>query len=144
MVPVTLAIATGDWRKAVPISVLAGLILYGWGVSLLVRTTRLFASHHGSLAPWNPPREIVLSGPYRYSRNPMITGVYAMLLGETMALRSPWIGAWCAAFMIGMGSHIVLHEEPLLRERFGEAYDAYRKNVPRWLPRLRPYSRPKT
>jgi protein-S-isoprenylcysteine O-methyltransferase Ste14 len=144
VVPVVLAVSTGDWRRAVPLTLLAGALLYGWGLVLLLRTTGLFARHRGSLAPWNPPQELVVTGPYRYSRNPMITGVYAMLLGEAMALRSPFLAVWCAAFMIGMSSHIVFQEEPLLRARFGEPYDAYCKSVPRWLPRLRSYSPPES
>src|SRR5206468_12404583 len=102
-------------------------------------TARSFARHDGSLAPWNPPKQLVVVGLYRYCRNPMITGIYAMLTGEALALRSPWVAGWAALFMIGMTSHIVFQEEPLLRDRFGESYDDYCKHVPRWLPRLIPY-----
>jgi protein-S-isoprenylcysteine O-methyltransferase Ste14 len=142
VIPLAVTLATGAWRAAVLASVLPGALLYATGLSMLVVTTGLFARHHGSLAPWNPPTEMVLVGPYRYCRNPMITGIYAMLLGETVALQSPWVGAWALVFVIGMGSHIVFQEEPRLRERFGEPYDRYRRSVPRWLPRLTPYVPP--
>jgi protein-S-isoprenylcysteine O-methyltransferase Ste14 len=142
LIPVLLALSTGAWRAAVLASILPGAALYAAGLSLLILTTGLFARHHGSLAPWNPPTEMVVVGPYRYCRNPMITGIYCMLLGETVALLSPWIGAWFVTFVIGMGSHIVLQEEPLLRKRFGDPYDRYCRAVPRWLPRRTPYSPP--
>jgi len=58
------------------------------GLSLLLVTTQLFARHDGSLAPWNPPKHLVVIGLYRYCRNPMITGIYAMLIGEALALCS--------------------------------------------------------
>ena len=62
-----------------------------------------------------------------------------MLLGEAVALQSPWLAVWALAFVIGMSSHIVLHEEPMLRKRFGESYATYCKYVPRWFPRLTAY-----
>ena len=101
----------------------------------------LFARHHGSLAPWNPPTEMVITGPYRHCRNPMISGVYAMLLGETLAFTSLPIGAWALTFIVGMSSHIFFQEEPGLRQRFGEAYLRYCQNVPRWIPRLAPWNK---
>jgi protein-S-isoprenylcysteine O-methyltransferase Ste14 len=139
IIPLTIILATSAWQGAVLFSIVPGALLYLAGISMLVQTTGLFARHHGSLAPWNPPTEMVIVGPYRYARNPMITGIYAMLVGETVAFRSPWVGAWCATFVVGMTSHIVFQEEPLLRKRFGEAYDRYCQHVPRWLPRLSPY-----
>ena len=70
----------------------------------------------------------------------MISGVYAMLLGEAIALWSPWLAAWFGAFVLGMSTNIVLIEEPALRRRFGAPYERYCANVPRWLPRLAPYT----
>src|SRR5260221_8538838 len=80
VVPIAITVATSAWRGAVVASIVPGALAYLAGLSLLVQTTGLFARHHGSLAPWNPPTEMVVVGPYRYCRNPMITGVYAMLL----------------------------------------------------------------
>lgn len=119
--------------------VFAGILLFILGISMLVWTTQLFANHDGSLAPWNPPTELVLVGPYRYCRNPMISGVYAMLLAEVLMLQSIWIVAWCLLFIVGMTSHIVFQEEPALQERFGQPYKEYCKNVPRWIPKTKPY-----
>jgi protein-S-isoprenylcysteine O-methyltransferase Ste14 len=69
----------------------------------------------------------------------MMTGIYAILAGEALAFRSPWLAAWAAAFIVAMSSHIVFREEPTLRQRFGEAYVRYCAPVPRWVPRVKPY-----
>jgi protein-S-isoprenylcysteine O-methyltransferase Ste14 len=139
VVPAGIVFATTAWRHTDVVWLGGGALLYGFGLFMLALTTGLFAVHHGSLAPWNPPTELVVVGPYRYCRNPMITGIYAMLLGETIAFRSAFVGGWALAFILGMSSHILFQEERALRVRFGESYDEYCKNVPRWLPRLVPY-----
>jgi protein-S-isoprenylcysteine O-methyltransferase Ste14 len=139
IIPLCIVIATKAWRDASLPALLVGSLFSLVGLWLFILTAGLFAKHHGSLAPWNPPAQMVVVGPYRYCRNPMISGVYAMLLGETIALLSPWIGLWALVFVIGMSSHIVFQEEPRLHERFGEPYARYCKHVPRWLPRLSPY-----
>ena len=139
LVPLFIVLASAAWTKTAAASLVGGAGLVGFGLAMLVSTTQLFARNHGSLAPWNPPTELVASGPYRFCRNPMITGVYCILAGETLAFRSPWLLAWALAFIVGMSSHILFQEEPLLRRRFGEAYVRYCENVPRWLPRLKPY-----
>ena len=77
VIPLAITLATGAWRGAFLASILAGAPLYAAGLSMLILTTGLFDRHHGSLAPWNPPTELVVTGPYRYCRNPMITGIYA-------------------------------------------------------------------
>jgi protein-S-isoprenylcysteine O-methyltransferase Ste14 len=139
LVPVALVFGTEAWRELSLPFVALGAIFYAAGISMLAHTTGLFAAHHGSLAPWNPPTEMVIVGPYRFVRNPMISGVYAMLIGETIAFLSPWLAGWSLLFIAGMSSHIAFQEEPLLRQRFGEAYARYCENVPRWLPRTTPY-----
>jgi protein-S-isoprenylcysteine O-methyltransferase Ste14 len=139
LIPLALIVATKAWRGLEPGFVVPGALLYLAGLTMLVFTTRLFASHHGSLAPWNPPTEIVVVGPYRHSRNPMISGIYAMLLGESLAFFSPFIAGWALTFIVGMSCHIFFQEEPLLRQRFGDSYLRYCQQVPRWLPRLTPY-----
>jgi protein-S-isoprenylcysteine O-methyltransferase Ste14 len=101
--------------------------------------TQSFAHAHGSLAPWNPPTELVIAGPYRFCRNPMITGIYAILVGEAIAFLSLWLVAWAVLFIVGMSSHIIFQEEPSLRQRFGDTYIRYSENVPRWVPRVKPY-----
>lgn len=143
LIPVAIVLGTGAWRHAPLASLIPGAALYAAGLSLLLLTTGLFDRHHGSLAPWNPPTELIVEGPYRHCRNPMISGIYAMLLGEALAFYSPWLAAWFGAFALGMGAHIVLQEEPALRRRFGAPYERYCAHVPRWLPRRAPYAPPR-
>lgn len=119
---------------------LVGLAFLSMGLLLFVASLRLFATEgRGTLAPWDPPRELVLRGPYRFVRNPMISGVIFILFGEAFALRSLPHGLWAAAFLMLNLLYIPLMEEPQLERRFGEPYRAYRRHVRRFLPRLRPW-----
>lgn len=123
---------------ALPVLLGAGLIAVG--LTLFVRTVRLFAGPGGgTLAPWDPTSHLVVLGPYRHVRNPMISGVLFVLLGEAAVLGSLPILAWAAVFLAANAIWMPLVEEPGLRRRFGEEYETYAANVPRWLPRLRPW-----
>jgi protein-S-isoprenylcysteine O-methyltransferase Ste14 len=119
----------------------AGVALLAVGLLLFASSLRRFASEgDGTLAPWDPPRRLVVRGPYRFVRNPMISGVLFVLFGEAAVLRSPPHAAWALAFLAANAIYIPLLEEPMLQARFGEPYAAYRRHVPRFLPRLRPWS----
>lgn len=129
------------WRSGADahwLGVAVGLPLIALGLALVARTIALFAAlGRGTLAPWDVTQRLVVSGPYRYVRNPMISGVLAILLGEAAALGSRQLLVWFAAVFAVNAVYMPLVEEPSLRRRFGEQYDRYRKHVPRWLPRLR-------
>jgi protein-S-isoprenylcysteine O-methyltransferase Ste14 len=112
-------------------SIAVGLTFVVWTISLFVRVGR------GTLAPWDPTQRLVAQGPYRRVRNPMISGVGAILVGEVLIAGSPWLALWFAIFAALNAVYIPLVEEPGLRERFGEDYNAYADAVPRWRPRLR-------
>jgi protein-S-isoprenylcysteine O-methyltransferase Ste14 len=117
-------------------ALLAGLCLLGIGLVLVGSTIRHFARiGRGTLAPWDPPRRLVVAGVYRHVRNPMISGVLLVLLGEALAFFSPELLAWAAVFFAINATYIPLIEEPVLARRFGEDYREYRRHVPRWLPR---------
>jgi protein-S-isoprenylcysteine O-methyltransferase Ste14 len=132
-----LALATGSLRLAMQ---LAGAACLAIGLALFAASLRRFASEgRGTLAPWDPPRELVVQGPYRFVRNPMISGVVFVLFGEALVLGSVPHGVWAAAFVALNLVYIPLVEEPGLERRFGEAYREYRAHVPRILPRLRPW-----
>ena len=119
-----------------------GVALAAAGLSLWAWTVRLFASvGQGTLAPWDPTSRLVAVGPYRHVRNPMISGVLAVLAGEALVLGSSGIAVWAAAFLAVNHVYFVLVEEPGLARRFGSDYEEYRRQVPRWIPRLRPVSR---
>ena len=133
----TLALGGGAaaWLLA-----LAGAALVALGLVWFVATLRRFAGEgEGTLAPWDPPRHLVVRGPYRYVRNPMISGVVLVLFGEAALLRSLPHAAWACTFALLNLVYIPLVEEPGLERRFGESYREYRRNVPRLVPRLRPW-----
>jgi len=122
------------------LGVAAGLVLVGLGLTLFAACLQRFAGEgEGTLAPWDPPRALVVHGPYRYVRNPMITGVIAVLLGEALMLRSLVHLAWALVFTALNLAYIPLVEEPALERRFGDAYRRYRGNVPRIVPRATPW-----
>lgn len=126
------------------VPVLAGLALIAAGMALWVWTVRLFARvGKGTLAPWDPTRQLVVEGPYRYLRNPMISAVLAVLLGEAALLGSAGIAVWAAAFAAINTAYFVLGEEPGLEERFGNQYRVYKRQVPRWVPRKDPWNPPR-
>ena len=122
------------------IPVLAGAALIATGLALMHRTISLFArAGEGTLAPWDPTRRLVVRGPYGYVRNPMITGVLCILLGETALFGSIGILVWAVLFVAINAVWFPLVEEPGLRQRFGEEYETYRRQVPRWIPRRTPW-----
>jgi len=96
----------------------------------------------GTPAPWDPTRRLVLHGPYRYVRNPMMIGVMLILLAEALLLQSPGIAIWFAVFLLLNGFYLPRVEEKGLEQRFGEDYRQYKANVPRWIPRTRPWEGP--
>ncbi len=117
-----------------------GLGLLGVGVVLFLASLwRFITEGRGTLAPWDPPRQLVAQGPYRYVRNPMISGVVLILFGEALLLLSWPHLTWALMFFIINAIYIPLVEEPVLAERFGESYREYCRQVPRLLPRLRPW-----
>ena len=119
---------------------LLGIGLLAIGLTLFVSSLRRFATEgEGTLAPWDPPRKLVVRGPYRYVRNPMISGVLFILFAEAALLLSWPHAEWALTFLIINLVYIPLFEEPQLEARFGEAYVEYRRHVPRIVPRLRPW-----
>lgn len=119
---------------------LAGLLLIAIGLFLFGASLRRFATEgEGTLAPWDPPRRLVVRGPYRYVRNPMISGVLFVLFGEALFLLSQPHLTWALIFL-GMNFLVIpLVEEPGLRRRFGDSYVEYCRHVPRLIPRIRPW-----
>jgi protein-S-isoprenylcysteine O-methyltransferase Ste14 len=117
---------------------LSGLLLIGIGLTLLVSTIRLFTNvGEGTLAPWDPPRHLVVEGPYRYVRNPMHSGVFITLYGESLLFGSVPVLIFVTAAFIFHWFYIPLMEERWLKEKFGEDYLTYKRHVPAWIPRLR-------
>ena len=134
---ITLAVATGFTELVVQ---LVGVLVFVLGLLLFAASLRRFATEgKGTLAPWDPPRQLVVRGPYRHVRNPMISGVVFVLFGEALILLSGPHLAWALLFLAVNLIYIPLLEEPQLERRFGAAYREYSANVPRFLPRVRPW-----
>lgn len=112
----------------------AGFALFAWCVALFARVGQ------GTLAPWDPTQRLVAVGPYRHVRNPMISGVLLMLAGEALLWRSGALALWAGAFLLINHAYFMLSEEPGLERRFGESYRVYRAHVPRWIPRMTPWT----
>lgn len=123
------------------VAIAAGALLLCAGAALVVHSVRLFVQlGRGTLAPWDPTQTLVSAGAYRFSRNPMKGGLFLVLLGEALVLRSPAIAVWLACFAIVNIVYIRVSEEPGLLARFGAPYRDYCSRVPRWWPSLRaPY-----
>lgn len=113
------------------------IILFLIGSTLFVATVFLFAARgRGTLAPWDPPVHLVVRGPYRFVRNPMISGVLLVVIAEALFLRSSVHAEWAGIFLLANVLYIPALEEPQLERRFGDAYRTYKRNVPRLLPRF--------
>ena len=120
--------------QLIPLS--GGLLYLAAGLRLLVQTIALFATQgQGTLAPWDPPRRLVVRGVYRHVRNPMISGVILILVGESLLLGSGALAAWCVLVTLVNMLYIPLLEEEELEARFGADYQAYKQRVPRWITR---------
>lgn len=107
-----------------------GLWLAVWSASLITRIGE------GTPAPWDPARKLVILGPYRCVRNPMITGVLLLLLAEVILFDSWLLFLWAIFFLCANLVYLPLIEERGLKRRFGEAYLEYVARVPRWIPRI--------
>ncbi len=139
VIPATILCVTGirPWNVAL---LAVGSIFVLVGLTLMALTSRLFTKvGQGTLAPWNPPRRFVVRGVYRHVRNPMIVGVFCILLGEAVFFGSVWLLGWFAVAVLVNLIYIPFSEEPGLVQRFGEDYLLYKKNVPRWIPRWKPW-----
>lgn len=133
--------ALNPWLSVIP--PFGGLLLIVLGLTLMVKTIALFATvGRGTLAPWAPPERLVVRGIYRHVRNPMISGVLFVLCGEVLFAGSLPLSGWFGTFLLINLIYIPLLEEPGLEERFGEQYRIYKRNVPRWIPRLKPWDAP--
>jgi protein-S-isoprenylcysteine O-methyltransferase Ste14 len=90
----------------------------------------------GTPAPFDPPKKLVVVGPYRVVRNPMYWSVFSVMAGEALLFRSARIVLWAAAFLLSAVLFVVVYEEPALRRKFGSEYEDYCRRVGAWFPRF--------
>ena len=117
---------------------LLGLGSIGLGGALLVTCIWEFArSGRGTLAPLDPPSQLVVRGLYRYVRNPMYLSVTTIVLGELLLTRSLALLTYWAIWFAAVNLFVIGYEEPTLRRRFGASYVRYSQTVGRWIPTFR-------
>jgi protein-S-isoprenylcysteine O-methyltransferase Ste14 len=126
--------------SAGPLVQVAGAVLIATGVAFLLHAfARFVIEGIGTPAPVAPTERLVVGGAYRHVRNPMYLAVGATIVGQALFFGEPLLLGYAALFAAIVFSFVRLYEEPTLSEQFGESYEAYRRAVPGWLPRLHPW-----
>lgn len=120
---------------AVPLAI--GAVVLLWCVR------DFYVSGKGTLAPWDPPKHLVVVGLYRFTRNPMYVGISLLLAGWSLLAASPWLAGYGVILAIAFHLRVLLYEEPRLRKQFGDEWFSYAATVPRWLWRLSNRKRPR-
>jgi protein-S-isoprenylcysteine O-methyltransferase Ste14 len=118
----------------------AGVLLIGAGLVPVVSVFVQFARAGGTPLPLAPTRRLVVSGFNRYVRNPVYLGSLLIFSGEALLFGSLRLLVYTAAGWAGAAGFVRWYEEPALTRRFGAEYEAYRRAVPAWRPRLRPWT----
>ena len=136
LLPYLIVSATGA-TVAAPLGILQvlGLLAIALGVAILLRCIWEFmVTGRGTLAPVDPPTQLVVRGLYRYVRNPMYLGAFILLLGEAALFQSLPLLQYGVAWFIIINLIVLFGEEPVLRRRFGDSYERYTAAVRRWVP----------
>lgn len=126
-------IATAPVPVARALGMTGGLLLLAAGLGLIVWARRLFTRTGQSPAPWKPSPELLLQGPYRFTRNPMYLGMTLITIGLGLATDNLWIALFALLALLTVHVIAVLPEERYLSEKFGESYQAYLAQVRRYL-----------
>lgn len=114
-----------------------GAFVMGCGAFVLLWCVRdFYVAGKGTLAPWQPPKRLVVIGLYRYSRNPMYLGVLTVVIGWAIFMGSPLLCCYLLVVALAFHTSVVFYEEPILSRQFAEEWQSYAARVPRWVPRL--------
>jgi protein-S-isoprenylcysteine O-methyltransferase Ste14 len=135
-----LPYAITGWESNHPALILQilGVVLIAAGSAVLLAAfARFVLEGIGTPAPVAPTEHLVVGGLYRYVRNPQYLAVGSTILGQALLLGQPGLLAYLALFAAAVTAFVHGYEEPTLQERYGAEYDAYRRDVPRWIPRPR-------
>ena len=137
IIPLLLLQGSDDLVLAIPSVWMLGLLPMLLGASLYLWCAGAFTFiGKGTPAPIDAPKNLVVQGPYRWVRNPMYVAVLSVVLGEAMLFHSLMLVGYAVLFWVIVHSFVVLVEEPSLQAQFGASYEAYRRTVPRWIPRI--------
>jgi protein-S-isoprenylcysteine O-methyltransferase Ste14 len=127
--------AGGVLQAPTPATMVVGGIVFLAGAALVIACVTAFAViGQGTPAPFDPPRRLVVRGPYKYVRNPMYVGAFTALIGAAIYYRSLLLALFALGFLLVTHLFVTLYEEPILARKFGADYVTYRASVPRWLP----------
>ena len=117
-----------------------GAVLIAAGALVLLDSFVHFALQGiGTPAPVFPTRHLVVTGLYRYVRNPMYVAVFAVILGQSLVLGNVRVLGYAALVWLAFHLFVLAYEEPTLRKKSGEEYETFCTHVPRWIPRLSPW-----
>ena len=122
-----------------PLRVLGVMLLLAGVIVLVQAFVRFVVEGFGTPAPIAAPERLVVGGVYRYVRNPMYMAVLAAIVGQALLLGRLGLLLYAAAMWLIAAAFVRFYEEPTLTRRFGAEYEAYRRAVPAWWPRLRPW-----
>lgn len=118
-----------------------GFALVILGVPIVAQAmVRFVREGLGTPAPLLPTERLVVTGPYRYVRNPMYIGVLSMIAGQSLICGSSAVLVYALCVAAAFHVFVLLYEEPTLRRRFGAQYESYARQVRRWRPRLTPWT----
>ncbi len=120
----------GPFRYAGVVLLMLGVLIYLWCAA------EFTFRGYGTPSPTDPPRELVVTGLYRYSRNPMYVGVASTLFGTALFFESAEVLLYATLVLLGFHLRVIFYEEPTLERSFGASFRRYRQEVPRWLLRL--------
>jgi protein-S-isoprenylcysteine O-methyltransferase Ste14 len=125
---------------SIPLVLLGALVCLAGLVGFILTVRMLILIGKGSIMPWDPTRSLVTGSLYGYVRNPMILSLITLEAGEAILFASYWLALIAILFYAINTVYFRLSEEPGLEKRFGAEYFEYKKNVPRWIPRLKPWN----
>jgi protein-S-isoprenylcysteine O-methyltransferase Ste14 len=136
---------TGGWQVREPVPywapmrVLGGILLVAGLIVVTQAFVRFVVEGFGTPAPVAAPERLVVGGVYRYVRNPMYVAILAVIVGQALLLGQLPLLPYAAALWLITAAFVRFYEEPTLTRRFGADYESYRRAVPAWWPRLRPW-----
>jgi protein-S-isoprenylcysteine O-methyltransferase Ste14 len=128
-----------DWGDAGWLVFPIAWVAIGAGVAFLLHAFALFALHSGTPAPVAPTESLVVTGVYRFVRNPMYLAVLAIILGQALLFGDWGLALYAALVLVAVVAFVKGYEEPTLTSTYGEQYLDYRRNVPGWWPRRTPW-----
>ena len=115
------------------------MVVVGSGI-LFASVVSFHRRGRGTLAPWDPPKHLVVHDLYRFNRNPMYVGVVIVVFGWALRTGNPWNYGYALIIVVIFHARVILYEEKEMQRLFGREWDAYRRAVPRWGLRFRPYA----